>query len=69
MIVTNTYDGLIGFLVTFIAAMLWVLLPVFIYLIGSRVRRMLRIMESNQIAIEDLNRNVKILTEIQKKQL
>ncbi|WP_215395968.1 hypothetical protein [Rheinheimera oceanensis] len=69
MIMTNTYDGLVGFVVTFIAAMLWVLLPIFIYLIGSRVRRMLRIMESNQIAIEDLNRNVKILTEIQKKQL
>lgn len=69
MIMTNTYDGLIGFVVTFIAAMLWVLLPIFIYLIGSRVRRILRIMESNQIAIEDLNRNVRILTEIQKKQL
>ncbi|SEH57816.1 hypothetical protein SAMN05660691_00281 [Rheinheimera pacifica] len=63
------YDGFIGLIVTFAAAILWVLLPVFIYLIGSRVRRMLRIMESNQIAIEDLNRNVKILTEIQKKQL
>lgn len=53
--------GIFGVLFYFILAILWVMVPIFIFLISKRVKQMLNIIESSQSEIKELNASIKYL--------
>jgi hypothetical protein len=61
MEVTPNYFGLFTALSYILLGLLWVTVPVFIFLISKRVKRMLNIMETSQADIKELNESIKIL--------
>ena len=53
--------GIFGVLFYFILAILWIMVPVFIFLISKRVKQMLNVIESSQSEIKELNASIKYL--------
>jgi hypothetical protein len=53
--------GVFGGIFYLIFALLWVMVPVFIFLISKRVKQMLSIMQASQPVIKELNANIKYL--------
>ncbi|KGJ86770.1 hypothetical protein ND2E_0942 [Colwellia psychrerythraea] len=58
---TPNYFGLFTGFAYILLGLLWITVPVFIFLISKRVKRMLNIMENSQADIKELNANIKIL--------
>ncbi len=58
---TPNYFGLFTGFAYILLGLLWITVPVFIYLISKRVKRMLNIMENSQADIKELNASIKIL--------
>ncbi|WP_394228573.1 hypothetical protein [Pseudoalteromonas spongiae] len=56
-------NGLGGFGILFYLALaiLWIMVPVFIFLISKRVKQMLNIMTTSQSEIKELNASIKYL--------
>ena len=53
--------GTFGVLFYVILAILWIMVPVFIFLISKRVKQMLTVMETSQSEIKELNASIKYL--------
>jgi predicted PurR-regulated permease PerM len=53
--------GAFGILFYLVLAILWIMVPVFIFLISKRVKQMLSFMETSQSEIKELNANIKYL--------
>jgi hypothetical protein len=58
---TPNYFGLFTGLIYILLGLLWITVPVFIFLISKRVKQMLNIMENSQADIKELNASIKIL--------
>lgn len=58
---TPNYFGMFTGLIYILLGFLWITVPVFIFLISKRVKRMLNIMENSQADIKELNVNIKNL--------
>jgi sorbitol-specific phosphotransferase system component IIC len=58
---TPNYFGMFTGLIYILLGLLWITVPVFIFLISKRVKRMLNIMENSQADIKELNVNIKNL--------
>jgi sorbitol-specific phosphotransferase system component IIC len=58
---TPNYFGMFTGLIYILLGLLWITVPVFIFLISKRVKRMLNIMENSQADIKELNVNIKKL--------
>ena len=58
---TPNYFGLFTGLIYILLGLLWITVPVFVFLISKRVKQMLNIMENSQADIKELNANIKIL--------
>lgn len=58
---TPNYFGLFTGFAYILLGLLWITVPVFIFLISKRVKRMLNIMENSQADIKELNASIKIL--------
>lgn len=44
-----------------VLAILWIMVPVFIFLISKRVKQMLNVMETSQSEIKELNASIKFI--------
>lgn len=58
---TPNYFGLFTGLIYILLGLLWITVPVFVFLISKRVKQMLNIMENSQAEIKELNASIKIL--------
>lgn len=58
---TPNYFGIFTALIYIILGLLWITVPVFIYLISKRVKQMLNVMETSQSEIKELNASIKYL--------
>ena len=58
---TPNYFGMFTALIYIILGLLWITVPVFIYLISKRVKQMLNVMETSQSEIKELNASIKYL--------
>lgn len=58
---TPNYFGLFTGFAYILLGLLWITVPVFIFLISKRVKRMLNIMENSQADFKELNASIKIL--------
>ncbi len=58
---TPNYFGLFTGLIYILLGLLWITVPVFVFLISKRVKQMLNIMENSQADIKELNASIKIL--------
>jgi hypothetical protein len=53
--------GIIGGLAYFAIALLWILVPIFIFLISKRVKDMRDIARESRLEVKELNANLKAL--------
>lgn len=58
---TPNYFGLFTGLIYILLGLLWITVPVLVFLISKRVKQMLNIMENSQADIKELNASIKIL--------
>ena len=61
-VIGNSF-GVFGVLFYLVLAILWIMVPVFIFifLISKRVKQMLNVMETSQSEIKELNASIKYL--------
>jgi predicted PurR-regulated permease PerM len=59
-VIGNSF-GVFGVFFYLVLAILWIMVPVFIYLISKRVKQMLNVMETSQSEIKELNASIKYL--------
>jgi len=53
--------GVFSVLFYLVLAILWIMVPVFIFLISKRMKQMLNVMETSQSEIKELNASIKYL--------
>jgi len=53
--------GAFGILFYLVLGILWIMVPVFIFLISKRVKKMVNIMEASQSEIKELNASINYL--------
>jgi len=58
---TPNYFGMFTALIYIILGLLWITVPIFIFLISKRVKQMLNVMETSQSEIKELNASIKYL--------
>jgi len=59
-VIGNSF-GVFSVLFYLVLAILWIMVPVFIFLISKRMKQMLNVMETSQSEIKELNASIKYL--------